>query len=85
MSQAQRDNAPAENVDRASKQAILVDASVSAEQAFTSTVRAFKELEAAGISNFQIFNALADLFYKRGRPDVSELMSEAAYRCFQRE
>lgn len=62
-----------------------IHSSVSSEQAFTQTVRVFKDLEAEGITNFQIFNALADLFYKRGRSDLSELMAEAAYRCFEQE
>jgi hypothetical protein len=44
----------------------------------------FTELETE-ISDFEIFNALADLFYERGQGDVSELLSEAAYRCFSRE
>jgi hypothetical protein len=58
---------------------------LSAEQAYTSAQQRFKDLEAQGITDFQIFNALADLFHKRGRPDISELMAEAAYRCFERE
>ena len=62
-----------------------MSAEMSAEQAYTIAVREFKSLEAQGITDFQIFNSLADLFHKRGRPDVSELMAEAAYRCFERE
>ncbi|MBD2091642.1 hypothetical protein H6F67_17505 [Microcoleus sp. FACHB-1515] len=62
-----------------------IESSMSAEQAYTITVREFKSLEAQGITDFQIFNSLADLFHKRGRPDISELMAEAAYRCFDRD
>lgn len=62
-----------------------IGSSMSAEQAYTITLREFKALEAQGITDFQIFNSLADLFHKRGRPDLSELMAEAAYRCFERE
>ena len=61
------------------------DSHLSTKQAFLATRRAFKELEAKGASNFDIFNALADLFYERGEPEVSELMAEAAYKCFQKE
>lgn len=59
--------------------------SLSTKQAFLATRRAFNELEAQGASNFDIFNALSDLFYERGEPEVSELMAEAAYKCFQKE
>jgi hypothetical protein len=56
----------------------------SGKQAFLATRKVFTELETE-ISDFEIFNALADLFYERGQGDVSELLSEAAYRCFSRE
>jgi hypothetical protein len=59
--------------------------SVAAMEAFTTTRKVFTELEAAGISDFQIFNALSDLFHQRGEPEISELMAEAAYRCFQKD
>ncbi|MGF1479129.1 MAG: hypothetical protein ACFB4I_06525 [Cyanophyceae cyanobacterium] len=57
---------------------------LSTKQAFIATRRAFEELEAQGATNFDIFNALADLFYKRGEPEISALMAEAAYRFFQK-
>lgn len=56
----------------------------SGKEAFLATRKAFTELETE-ISDFEIFNALADLFYERGQGDVSELLSEVAYRCFSRE
>ena len=56
----------------------------SGKEAFLATRKAFTELEAE-VSDFEIFNALADLFYERGQGDISELLSEAAYRCFSRE
>lgn len=59
--------------------------SVSAKQTFIATRRAFTDLEAMGASDFDIFNALSDLFYQRNRPDISELMAEAAYRIYQSE
>ena len=61
------------------------DNQLSAKRAFIVTRRAFQDLEAAGASQFDIFNALADLFYERGEPEISELMAEAAYRVFQKQ
>lgn len=62
-----------------------VAAQLSAKQAFIATRRAFQDLEASGASQFDIFNALADLFYERGESEISELMAEAAYRLFQKQ
>jgi hypothetical protein len=56
----------------------------SGKNAFLATRKAFSELETE-VSDFEIFNALADLFYERGQGDISELLSEVAYRCFSRE
>lgn len=61
------------------------DSQLSTKQAFLATRRAFQDLEAKGASNFDFFNALADLFYERGESEISELMAEAAYKCFQKE
>lgn len=58
--------------------------SISQSEAFTVTKKTFTDLEARGISNFDIFNALADLFYGRGDPEISQLMADAAYKCFQK-
>ena len=58
---------------------------LSAKQAFIATRRAFQDLEASGASQFDIFNALSDLFYERGESEISELMAEAAYRLFQKQ
>jgi hypothetical protein len=58
---------------------------ISAKHTFIATRRAFTELEAMGASDFDIFNALSDLFYQRNRPEISELMAEAAYRIYQSE
>ncbi|MBE9179067.1 hypothetical protein IQ268_10890 [Oculatella sp. LEGE 06141] len=71
--------------DGGQNQSAVSERSVPAREAFVSTRKAFTDLEAAGITDFQIFNALADLFHERKMPDVSELMAEAAYRCFERE
>lgn len=57
---------------------------VSDREAFSQAIKMFEELEAMGASDFQIFNGLADLFHTRGQSDVSELMAEAAYKCFQK-
>jgi len=65
--------------------AVIASSSVSTQEAFVATQRAFTDLEAMGISDFDIFNALADFFYKRKEPEISRLMAEAAYQCFQRE
>lgn len=67
------------------EQATALGSPASAMEAFAKTRRVFKELEAIGVSEFQMFNALADLYYERGQPEISELMAEAAYKCFQRE
>jgi len=58
---------------------------VSTPEAFVATHRAFTDLQAMGISDFDIFNALADFFYKRKEHEISRLMAEAAYQCFQRD
>ncbi len=65
--------------------AVIAEAPVSTQEAFVATHRAFTDLQAMGISDFDIFNALADFFYKRKEPEISRLMAEAAYQCFQRE
>ena len=41
---------------------------LSANERVMATRRAFLELEGSGISDFEIFNALADLYYQRGPP-----------------
>ncbi|PSP03278.1 MAG: hypothetical protein BRC51_10355 [Cyanobacteria bacterium SW_12_48_29] len=58
---------------------------LSANERVMATRRAFLELEGSGISDFEIFNALADLYYQRGEAEISQLMAEAAYKCFQRD
>lgn len=58
--------------------------SISQSEAFTATKKTFTDLEARGISDFDIFNALADLFYSRGDSEISQLMADAAYKCFQK-
>jgi hypothetical protein len=59
-------------------QKILTD-----RQTFAAVQNAFKELEAQGASDFAIFNGLAELFYQRDCAEVSELLAEAAYHCYQ--
>jgi hypothetical protein len=54
-------------------------------EAFVSTRRAFRELEAMGVSEFQFFNALADLYHEKREPEISALLAEAAYKVFLRE
>lgn len=63
----------------------IASSGVSDREAFIRSRKMFQDLEAIGVSHFQIFNALAGLFYERGQTDVSKLMAEAAYQCFQRE
>lgn len=58
---------------------------LSTQEAFVATWRAYQDLEAMGISDFDIFNALADRFYRKNEPEISRLMAEAAYLCFQRD
>lgn len=58
---------------------------LSTPEAFVATWRAYQDLEAMGISDFDIFNALADHFYRKDEPEISRLMAEAAYQCFQRD
>lgn len=58
---------------------------LSTQEAFGATRKAFTDLEAMGISDFDIFNALADFFYQRQESEISRLMAEAAYQCFRRE
>ena len=58
---------------------------LSTQEAFVATWRAYQDLEAMGISDFDIFNALADFFYRKQEPEISRLMAEAAYLCFQRD
>jgi hypothetical protein len=57
---------------------------ISQAEAFAATKRAFTDLEAMGVSGFDIFNALADLFYSRGESEISQLLADTAYQCFQR-
>lgn len=57
----------------------------SDRRGFLETQRAFADLEGQGISDFNIFNALADLYHQRGESEVSRLMAEAAYQCFLRD
>ncbi|MEC4991755.1 MAG: hypothetical protein SAJ37_23715 [Oscillatoria sp. PMC 1068.18] len=57
---------------------------LSERQSWIETRRAILDLEAKGISDFVIFNALAELFYQRGEAEISQLLSEAAYRCYDR-
>ncbi|MBZ8182383.1 MAG: hypothetical protein SAL07_14790 [Oscillatoria sp. PMC 1051.18] len=57
---------------------------LSERQAWLETRRAILDLEAKGISDFVIFNALADLFHQRGEAEISHLLSEAAYRCYEK-
>ncbi|PSP19427.1 MAG: hypothetical protein BRC58_01240 [Cyanobacteria bacterium QS_8_64_29] len=59
--------------------------SVSERDGMRMAQAAFRDLEGRGISAFEIFNALADLYHQRGDPELSQLMAEAAYRCFQRD
>jgi hypothetical protein len=54
-------------------------------QTVLATQKAFEELEAIGASDINIFNALANLFYERGELELSVLMVEAAYQCFQKK
>jgi len=65
--------------------AVSAGSPVSTQEAFVATRKAFTDLQAMGISDFDIFNALADFFYKRKEPEISRLMAEAAYQCFRRE
>jgi len=58
---------------------------LSTQEAFGATRKAFTDLEAMGISDFDIFNALADFFYQRREPEISRLMAEAAYQSFCKE
>lgn len=53
------------------------------KQAFLETQDAFQRLEADGITRFQMFNALADLFNREQQPELSKLMADAAYKCYQ--
>lgn len=57
---------------------------ISQKEAFAATREAFRDLEAAGASDFDIFNALADLFYSRGDAEISQLLADVAYKCFQK-
>ncbi len=57
---------------------------ISQAEAFAATRKAFTDLEAMGASDFDIFNALADLFYSRGEAEISQLLADTAYKCFQR-
>ncbi|MFE4104702.1 hypothetical protein [Almyronema epifaneia] len=56
---------------------------LSDRQAFAATQRAVLQLEGSGVSDFQFFNALADFYHRRGQSDLSALMAEAAYHCYQ--
>ncbi len=58
---------------------------VSDRQAFLKTQDSFKKLEADGITRFQMFNALADLFNREQLPELSSLMADAAYQCYQED
>lgn len=62
----------------------VMGTTISQSEAFTAAKKAFTDLEAMGISDFDIFNALADLFYSRGESEISQLLADTAYKCFQR-
>jgi hypothetical protein len=58
---------------------------VSDKLAFARTQREIQNLEADGITYFQMFNAMADLFHQEKQPELSRLMAEAAYHCYQQD
>ena len=63
----------------------LIQRFLQADRHLSETRKAFLQLEAMDISDFEIFNALASLFYERGDEETSGLLAEAAYKCFQKE
>ncbi|WP_346290548.1 hypothetical protein [Sphaerothrix gracilis] len=62
---------------------IVTTHGLSDRRAFAETQRTVIQLEGTGVSDFQFFNALADLYHRRGRSELSAMMAEAAYHCYQ--
>lgn len=58
---------------------------LSARQTFVETRRFIQKMEGMGASDFDIFNALSSFFHERGETEISSLMAEAAYHCYQKE